>query len=346
MPDNEEVIDTSAPLTMDEAIKAFTASEAATGADDGQTQAQEEQEATADDELLPDEDGEDDGDLDEDGQAEDQADDEPDDDDEEEIGQGRFAGNDAKVRLDDGTVVTIAELKSGSLRDKDYRQKTMTLAEERKAFEGQSAAVEQTKTAMQEERDYMVKLLQSLMPQAPDPAMLRTDPVGYMTQKDQAERFGQHLQFIQQQIDSAKQEGTQKTAQTRAERINTEWAQLMEKAPDLADRAKFQAFEAEAIKVGQEYGFSQQELNEVLPGDHRMALVLKDAMAYRRLQSKKAQQQAQPKQEKRPPVQRGGNRLSPQQQRARQADEAMSRLNKSGSLKDGVAAYLASTQQG
>ena len=54
---------------------------------------------------------------------------------EPEIKGGRFAPDSAKVTLDDGSVTTIAELKRGSLFQRDYTQKTQALAEERKSFE-------------------------------------------------------------------------------------------------------------------------------------------------------------------------------------------------------------------
>jgi len=69
--------------------------------------------------------------------------DEPDESDEAEIKGGRFAPDTAKVTLDDGTVTTIAELKRGTLFQRDYTQKTQALSEDRKTFEAERQQVSQ-----------------------------------------------------------------------------------------------------------------------------------------------------------------------------------------------------------
>jgi hypothetical protein len=181
--------------------------------------------------------------------------------------------------------------------------------------------------------------LQSVTPQAPDPSLVRTDPVAYMEQKAQYEQFTAHLEYLRQQDQQTQQQRQQEAQAKRAEKVNTEWAALLEKAPDLKDKTKFSAFEADLIKAAPEFGFSPQELMEAVPYDHRMALVLKDALAWRKLQASKPQ--AVKKTEGRPPVHRGGKRLGPQAQKARQADAAITRLKSTGSVEDAARAYLA-----
>ena len=270
---------------------------------------------------------------------EDQAE-EGEDDDEAGSEGGRFVGDNAKVRLSDGTVTTIAELKSGSLRNADYTRKTQEVAEQRRALETQSQAFEASQKELAEKLEYASSLLQSLTPQPPDPALLSSDPLKYMQDKANYEAFVQHQQYVQGLTAEDKKKAEEKAASERQTRINSEWGQLLAKAPDLNDKAKFTAFEADVFKFGTEYGFSRDELINGIPMDHRQALVLKDAIAYRKL--KAAQPKVAKKVENRPPVVKGGKRLSPQAQKARQSSDALSRLKKTGTVEDATAAYLAS----
>lgn len=349
LPDQEATDDAS--LSISEAVAAYT--QTTDEADNGQS----EEETSEEGEPLETEtegnaEGEDEQ-TDEEGQPEGEEageEEEAEGDDTEEVGGGRFAGDDAKVRLPDGTVLTVAQLKSGNLMDRDYRQKTMALSEERKAFEAEATAVTQTKTQLAEQQDYMSRLLQSMMPQPPQRPTVSAsaDPVAWLQFQEQQEaynNFAQHLQYIQQQQESSKSELTAKQQEELQNRIKSEFGTLLEKAPELKDQQKLAAFEAEMIATGAAYGFTRDDIAAQVPRDHRMALVLRDAMAWRKLQASKANVQDKTP-NKRPPVQKGGKRQTPGNIQQHEAKAAMDRLGKTGSLRDGVAAYLATQKQG
>ncbi|HTH11015.1 MAG TPA: hypothetical protein VMA55_15715 [Acidovorax sp.] len=349
---NETTTD-DAPLSMSEAIAAY--SQTPDEADAGQSEVAEGEEGepleTTDNEAEGDETGNEEQ-TDEEGQpddedAEGEEETETEETDEaEEVGGGKFAADDARVRMPDGSFLTIAQLKSGNLMDRDYRQKTMALAEDRKALDTQSEAVTQTKQQLETERDYMARLLQSVMPPQPVKPTVSSaaDPfawVQYQEQQEAYNQFVQHLSYIQQQQDGSKKELTAKQQEDRQGRVDTEFGTLLEKAPDLKDPQKLAAFEADMIATGADYGFSRDEIAAQVPVDHRMALVLRDAMAWRKLQASKTQAQDKVPQPKRPPVVTGGKRQSQGAIQARQGKQAMDRLEKTGSFKDGVAALLA-----
>ena len=328
-------------LSIDEAAAAYVRSAAAQEVEDDQADDVEQDEGdTTDDELQASDENEEAGEEDE-GEPgdEDQAEDGDDEEADPESEQGRFVADNAKVRLEDGTVISVFELKKGSLLHADYTRKTQETAELRRSFEAQSESVKQAEQQIIEQRQYMTTLLQSVTPQVPDPSLVRTDPVAYMEQKAQYEQFTQHLDYLRQQDQQTQTQRQQEAQAKRQEKVNSEWGALLEKAPELKDKTKFTAFEAELVKAAPEFGFSPQELMEAVPYDHRMALVLKDAIAWRKLQASKPQ--AVKKTEGRPPIHKGGKRLAPQAQRARQAEAATSRLKSSGRIDDGVAAYLA-----
>lgn len=326
-------------LSIDEAAARYSQSIAPEEVEGDQAEDVEQDDSdTTDDELQAS--GEEAGEEDE-GEPgdEDQAEGE-DEEDDPESEQGRFVADNAKVKLEDGTVISVADLKKGSLLNADYTRKTQEVAELRRSFETQSESVKQAETQIIEQREYMTALLQSITPKAPDPSLVRTDPVAYMEQKAQFEQFTQHLDYLAQQTQQTQQQRQQETQAKRTEKANTEWAALLEKVPELKDRTKFTEFEASLIKAAPDYGFSPQELMEAVPYDHRMAIVLKDAMAWRKLQASKPQ--AVKKTEGRPPIYKGGKRLAPQAQKARQADAAITRLKSTGSVEDAARAYLAS----
>lgn len=323
-------------MSLDQAAAAFAKS-TANGAAQANPDPEDEQSEQADDELqASDEDvSEDDGEPDDEkGQAEDEDEEEPGSD------QGRFVASNGKVRLPDGTVSTVADLVAGNLRDRDYRQKTMAVAEEKRAFAEQSAAFEASKKQVAEQREYMARLFEAITPPPPDPRLLQEDPVGFMQAKHQHEQFAEHLKYLQHQMGMSKQQAETETQRQRQERANAEMERLREARPDLKDETKLKSFAEDIKSAGQAAGFSLQEIAEQVPFDHRMALVLAKAAKWDRLQANKAKTVQQVKE--RPPITKGGKRFSPDVAKAQRANDAITRLRKSGSMDDAVAAYLAS----
>src|SRR5688572_14668998 len=101
---------------------------------------------------------------------------------------GRFVSDDAKVKLDDGTVITVAQLRRNNLFEADYTRKTMAMSEDRKAVESQKAHVQQLEQALLQQRETVAVVANAFMPKPPDPALLdpnsdKFDLVGYSQQK-------------------------------------------------------------------------------------------------------------------------------------------------------------------
>lgn len=348
-----EAADTTSPLTLSEAVKAFTTPPAedvpsdqadAKPGDEGHDEA-------ADDSQEPEaESAADEGDDDGEPGDEDQAEAEGEEDATEGSDQGRFVSDTAKVKLSDGRVVSVADLKQGSLLMPDYTRKTQEVAEQRRALETQSSTLKQQETQVAQDRDYVAALLQSIVPQPPsptkaDPNSPDFDPVGYQAERAHYEHWMTHLQTLDQAKQRTEQERQAETRKTEAEVRQREWAALTAdgKAPDLRDEKRLTRFVAEVKEHGAAYGYSPQELAR-LPLDHRQSLVLRDAINWRKLQAQKPK--VEKKIEGRPPVQRGGKRLSPGHHQAREANAAMERLNQSGRLSDGVAAFIALQKKG
>ncbi|WP_206075938.1 hypothetical protein [Mesorhizobium sp. Z1-4] len=286
----------------------------------------------SDEEEVEDEDGDPD---EEEGQPE-----EGEDEDEPETEGGRFVASNGRVKLPDGTTATVGDLIQGNLRDRDYRQKTMDLAEQRRTFEEKSSAFQASEKQVNEQREYMVRLLESIAPQPPDPKMMEEDFVGYHQQKDNYERWQAHLHYLSQQAEASKQEVEHKTAEDRKRKETSEWEALQEKLPELRDEAKLKVFAQDIRSAALNAGYSPQEIAEHVPYDHRMALVLRKAAKWDKLQASKPK--AQEKMKGKPPVNKGGKRLSSDAQKARRANDAIHRLKETGTVEDAARAYLAS----
>ncbi len=273
--------------------------------------------------------------------------DQADDDVEPDSEQGRFVADNARVRItnEDGTTgyTTVAELKSGSLRNADYTRKTQEVAEQRKQFETQSSAYKQREQQLEQQAQYVASLVQAIVPAEPSLEMLDVDPMGYQRQKATREQWIQHLNYLdgqRQQTEQARQAEYQKQ---EAEIADREWSTLLTKVPAFKDEAKSKAFVGDVAKYGAALGFRPEELRRI-GLDHRQAIVMRGYIQWQKLQANKAN--VQKKVEGRPPVTRGGKRLNPSEHRARGASEALANAKKTGSLDDVTAAYLASLNKG
>jgi len=258
----------------------------------------------------------------------------------DEPAQPAYAEKTAKVKLPDGSEATIDELIKGNLRDKDYRQKTMAHAEQERSFKARVQQHMQSEQQVAADRNFMVQLLQAFLPQRPDPSMYMHDPIGfgeqdlaYRTRKEQLDYF------VATQQQSAQQHQAQE-GQRLKEIRDREWQTALEVMPELSDPNRLNSFAGEVMKHASEYGFQPDEIQNHLGLDHRQILVLRDAIKWRNLQASKSKVNARV--EGRPPVMRSGTRQSPETQSARDVKVAMDRLKQSGSLRDGVAALLAS----
>ncbi len=348
--DNE--LDTSSvdttPLSLAEAAKAFAGTPDTEEPEQGQPDVEDAPEGDdqAEDAELESDEGESEdteGDPEEEGQAEDEEQD-------EESDQGRFVSPNGKVKLPDGKIVSIADLIAGNtdlpgnLRDRDYRQKTMAHAEDVKTFKAQSEVVKQRETKVAEQAKYVADLLQSIMPPAPDPEMAdpnspKFDLVKYIAAEATHKNWSAHLNYLsaEQQKQAEAADAEAKTG--KKQKADAEWEKLLGKVPEFKDEKRVEAFVKQSFSTGEAYGFTKAEISDALASDHRMVLVLKDAMRARRMDAAKAK--ITPKLENKPPVLKGGQRLDPARAKAKDGRAAMERLNESGSLKDGIAALLA-----
>lgn len=257
-----------------------------------------------------------------------------------EIKGGRFAPDTAKVTLDDGTVTTIAELKRGTLFQRDYTKKTQELSEEKRSVEAQRAEVSQYAQQLDQSREYLAWYAENFLPKQPEPFNGAPDDyVGFLEwQRKQAE-WQTHAQAYQSFQQQKQQEAERKNGETQKqanERLAKERNALLQAIPVLKDPVKGKAtWEAIVSGAQQHYGITAEEVNTV--GDHRMLLALRDALAYRRI--KAAAPKVQAEVGKRPPL-KEGRRAPPNQAQVKAKQERLERLKRDPSLANGAASLM------
>lgn len=266
----------------------------------------------------------------------------PDESDEPEIKGGRFAPDSAKVTLDDGTVTTIAELKRGTLFQRDYTQKTQALSADKKAFETERESVSQYVQQLNQARDYIAWYAEQHLPKAPEPFSgdPAQDPMGYMQWQQKRDTYAAHLQAYQtaQQLkqteDQRKAGETQQQAQARLQ----EEADALRKAyPILNDATKGPQFlQATARDANKYFGLTADELRSTVQ-DRRLFKILRSAIERERLKEQAPKLQAEIAKR---PAMRGGQRSPVTAQVSREKQSRTERLRKTGSLEDGIAALM------
>lgn len=252
-------------------------------------------------------------------------------------GKGRFASDDAKVTLSDGTVITVADLKRNNLFQADYTRKTTELKQERDAFLAEKSQVGQVAQSLAQQRDFLLQVAQRVMPQPPDRSLMESDPLGYMQAKaaydDQVQVINQLL--YQQQAEQGRL--TQEQEAELAEARRAEYGKLIDVMPELRDQRAYQQFWNEATETAGHYGYTAEEW-AALATDHRLYPAMRDLMKYRKAmkQAPKVKEAIQQK----PKLMQGGKRMDPKAKISREAQVRSEQLRKTGSFDAGVAALL------
>ena len=257
---------------------------------------------------------------------------------------GQFAADDAKVVMDDGTTITVKDLKLGHMFQRRFTEKTTELAGEKKALEQERSQFAETKNQIEHQREVLLTLAQKLLPKEPEPVDPSDDPHGYILylqareayQKDmgELERLGNAKRQTEAEAEAEKQRNWQAA-------LKTEQEALYEAIPAFKEKANFDKFRAEAHEIGQSvYKLSKEEIDAV--PDHRYILVLRDAIAFRKAIAKrdaKAKQTATaPAANRQPPRIQQRQRMAPQSAETRDRNSNIDRLRQTGSLQDAAKA--------
>lgn len=272
--------------------------------------------------------------------VEDDAADEPDGSDDPEVKGGRFAPDTAKVRLEDGKTITVAELKRNNLYHAGFTQKTQELSKERETFDNERKGWTEYAQSLNQTRDYFEWYATTAgIPKDPGPFTGAADDyVGYQGWQKEKEAWQNHVQAYQAFQYFKEQEQQRKQGETVSEankRLKDEQAKLLVAIPVLKDPVKGRVVWSNIVSGAQKhYGLTEQEVNSV--SDHRMLKVLRDGLAYQQLRSKAPEVKAEAV--KRPV--NPGRRQQPQAAFKKAADGRLEQLKRKPSLENGVASLM------
>ncbi|MEN8809999.1 MAG: hypothetical protein ABF272_01205 [Flavobacteriales bacterium] len=229
--------------------------------------------------------------------------------------------------------VTLDELRNGYSRDADYRQKTEELSNQRKNFQSESE---------KQRLDYSQKLnkVNELMSAAQQELNTEKNSVDleqmYEDDPTEAMRIEHRLRRKQEKLNSAIAQ-TQAEQKTQFDGFLQEQKRLLEtKMPEFTDPVKASSLKATMKSTLNNYGFNDQEVAQVY--DHRIVMLVNDAMKYRSLQNSKpniAKKISKPGRVFSSGVKQGRNEVN-----LKVRKEKFSRLKKTGSMKDAQNVFL------
>jgi hypothetical protein len=196
-----------------------------------------------------------------------------------------------KVKGEDGSEETVEatteEIAKSYMRQKDYTLKTQALAErENQAVQFLTTKHEEIRANYLQQAEVQRAAIVQMAGIKSDDEMAQlanSDPAAWVAENQRQRQVANFLSQLDQQISGEKQKAQAEAAQRQqadqAKRYEKAWTDL---SKDGIDKPKLKNIFEQSSKL---YGFSDAELAEVY--DARMVRVLRDAAAYRDLQSKR-----------------------------------------------------------
>lgn len=201
-----------------------------------------------------------------------------------------------KVSVDGEEVeVTLDELLKGYSRTSDYTRKTQALAEQRKAIEAEATQYREQRDAYATLLPQLQGVLEQVVPAEPDWDTLRKelDPGEFAARFADHQRATQQLNAVRTEQERIQREQAEEAQRNLAETLAAEQARLLEAIPEWQDTSKASADKKALVDYAAGLGYTEQDLANV--NDHRLILMLRDAMRYRELTTKGAEAVAEKK---------------------------------------------------
>ena len=229
--------------------------------------------------------------------------------------------------------VTLDELRNGYSRDADYRQKTEELSNQRKQFQSESEKQRQDYSQKLTELNQMMSIAQQQLNEEANQVDLEKL---YEDDPSEAMRIEHRMKKKQEKLDQAMQKSQAEQKQQFDSFLQDQQTKLVAKMPEFSDPQKASQLKASMKNTLTNYGFNNQEIAQVY--DHRIVMLVNDAMKYRNMQSSKpglAKKILKPGKVLSSGVKQNQSDVSLKAKR-----EKLSRLKKSGSVKDAASIFL------
>ena len=229
--------------------------------------------------------------------------------------------------------VTLDELRNGYSRDADYRQKTESLAFEKKQFASESEKQRQDYSAKLNEVNQMLSVAQQQLNSEINSADLEKL---YEEDPTEAARIEHRLRKKQEKINSALAKNQSEQKKQFDSYLKDQQSKLVSKMPEFSDPDKASQLKSSMKSTLNAYGFNDTEVAQVY--DHRIVMLVNDAMKFRNLQ--KAKPNIAKKITKPGKVFTSGVKQTKADVTLKARKDKLSRLKKSGSHKDAASIFL------
>jgi hypothetical protein len=185
------------------------------------------------------------------------------------------------------TAEQIADAYKGGLKEKDYRQKTMAVAKERDAAQAEKARAaaerQQYAQTLQTNAQQLAALVQGHDKTDWD-ALLESDPVEFLKQRNLADKRQAALNQHHQQLQAVHQQQAAYEQELRADYLVNQREELLAKVPTWKDATKAKAEMTQIAEYLKAQGYDDRAVNDIT--DHRPVLMARKAMLYDQMMSK------------------------------------------------------------
>ena len=229
--------------------------------------------------------------------------------------------------------VTLDELRNGYSRDADYRQKTESLAFEKKQFQSESEKQRQDYSAKLNEANQMLSVAQQQLNSEINSADLEKL---YEEDPTEAARIEHRLRKKQDKINLAMAKNQSEQKKQFDMFLKDQQVKLVSKMPEFKDPEKANQLKSSMKSTLNAYGFNDTEVAQVY--DHRIVMLVNDAMKFRNLQ--KAKPNIAKKITKPGKVFTSGVKQTKADVSLKAKKDKLSRLKKTGSHKDAASIFL------
>ena len=231
--------------------------------------------------------------------------------------------------------VTLDELRNGYQRQADYTRKSQSLAEQRKAYEANIAAVQKEREQYGQVLEQMANYQNLELAKYNDvnwQELKDTDPMTYMEKRLEFQDAKDRVAQVREEQRRVQEQTTQEFSQRLSETIQAEATKLVEALPEYGDPSS--NVKQELRNYALSLGFGEQDIDNIT--DHRVVLVLHKAM----MQDKASQGTVKRKTKTVPKVVKSGTPESKQTRSRKESQAKRERLRQTGTKRDAASVFL------
>jgi len=231
--------------------------------------------------------------------------------------------------------VTLDELRNGYQRQADYTRKSQSLAEQRKAYEANIAAVQQEREKYGQVLEQMANYQNLELAKYQNinwQELKDSDPMEYMEKRLEYQDARDRIAQVQQEQQRVQQQTNQEFTQRLSQTLEAEAKKLTEALPEYADPSSNLKQDLRNYALG--LGFGEQDIDGIT--DHRVVLVLYKAM----MQDKASQGTIKRKTKVVPKVVKSGTPESKQTRNRKESQAKRERLRQTGNTRDAASVFL------